>query len=235
MHQRSGWLGLPAVLRLARPRHPALALPRQPAPAPARHAAPRAKDPRRSRSVLFTPRRAAPVARGEAFRGERGIVQVMRQAAPAAARRPRPIAVRGTSGAELGRRLVLPCVELDALHHGPDWSAPTPEECRARVRGDDGGARRVDERRQSRREVGDLVVGAVDTLVWLDLPPGVKLRRFWRRTMHKIRDDVERWNGNRETWRGAFVDGPPLAGRAGRAVARLVLILPTRRIPCPAL
>jgi hypothetical protein len=31
----------------------------------------------------------------------------------------------------------------------------------------------------------------------------VKLRRLWRRTSHRIRNDVELWNGNRETWRNA--------------------------------
>jgi adenylate kinase family enzyme len=51
------------------------------------------------------------------------------------------INVKGTSGSgkttfaqELARRLELPYVELDALHHGPNWSEPTGEEFRARVR-----------------------------------------------------------------------------------------------------
>jgi hypothetical protein len=48
--------------------------------------------------------------------------------------------VKGISGSgkttfalELARRLDLPYVELDALHHGPNWSEPTNEEFRARV------------------------------------------------------------------------------------------------------
>src|SRR5215210_9572065 len=55
---------------------------------------------------------------------------------------PRKIVVKGTSGAgkstfaaELACRLHLAYVELDALHHGPNWSEPTPEEFRARVSG----------------------------------------------------------------------------------------------------
>ena len=40
--------------------------------------------------------------------------------------------------------------------------------------------------------------------VWLDLPLPLKLRRLWRRTIVRIRDDVELWSGNRESWRGAF-------------------------------
>ena len=54
----------------------------------------------------------------------------------------RKVAVEGTSGsgkstlgAELARRLGVPYVELDALHHGPDWTEPPIEEFRARVSG----------------------------------------------------------------------------------------------------
>jgi hypothetical protein len=48
------------------------------------------------------------------------------------------------------------------------------------------------------------VLAEADTIVWLDLPLGLKLRRIWRRTAHRIRNDVELWNGNRETWRNAL-------------------------------
>ncbi len=48
--------------------------------------------------------------------------------------------VKGTSGSgkttfalELARRLELPFVELDALHHGPDWYQPSAEEFSATV------------------------------------------------------------------------------------------------------
>jgi hypothetical protein len=47
------------------------------------------------------------------------------------------------------------------------------------------------------------VVDEADTIVWLDLPLSVKMGRLWGRTMHRIHDNVELWNGNRETWRGA--------------------------------
>jgi adenylate kinase family enzyme len=126
---------------------------------------------------------------------------------------PRKIVVKGTSGAgkstfaaELARRLALPYVELDALHHGPNWSAPTNEEFRARVRAAMAAAPAgwvIDGNYDSK--LGETVVDAADTLVWLDLPFLVKLGRVWRRTMHRVRDDVELWNGNRETWRGAFL------------------------------
>jgi adenylate kinase family enzyme len=124
----------------------------------------------------------------------------------------RRINVKGTSGSgkstfsrELARRLELPYVELDALHHGPNWSEPTAEEFRARVReamaaAPDGWV--IDGNYEAK--LGDTVLGETDTIVWLDLPLWLKLRRIWNRTRHRIRDDVELWNGNRETWRNAL-------------------------------
>lgn len=53
----------------------------------------------------------------------------------------RRIAVKGTSGcgkstfaAELARRLGVAHIELDALHHGPNWAGPTADGFRERVR-----------------------------------------------------------------------------------------------------
>jgi adenylate kinase family enzyme len=124
----------------------------------------------------------------------------------------RRVNVKGTSGSgkttfaqELARLLVLPVFELDALHHGPDWYQPTAEEFRARVLEamaeiPDGWV--IDGNYESK--LGTTVIGLADTIVWLDLPLPVKLRRLWRRTIVRIRDDVELWSGNRESWRGAF-------------------------------
>jgi adenylate kinase family enzyme len=123
----------------------------------------------------------------------------------------RRVNVKGTSGSgkttfaqELARRLDLPFVELDALHHGPDWYQPTAEEFRARVvealaELPDGWV--IDGNYESK--LGDTVIGEADTIVWLDLPLPLKLRRTARRTYERIRDDVELWNGNKETWRNA--------------------------------
>ena len=125
----------------------------------------------------------------------------------------RRVNVKGSSGAgkstfsaELARRLGVPCVELDALHHGPNWSEPTSEEFQARVREAMAGMPEgwvIDGNYESK--LGTLVLDAADTIVWLDLPLWFKLRRLWRRTMRRIREQVDLWNtGNRESWRGAF-------------------------------
>jgi adenylate kinase family enzyme len=132
----------------------------------------------------------------------------------------RTYVVKGTSGAgkstfarALADRLALPYVELDALHHGPNWSEPSAEEFRARVRevmtsNPTGWV--IDGNYDSK--LGDTIVGVAETIVWLDLPLGVKLRRLWGRTLDRILNDVELWNGNRETWGGAFIGKESLFG-----------------------
>jgi adenylate kinase family enzyme len=122
------------------------------------------------------------------------------------------IAVKGASGsgktslaAELARRLGVPHIELDALHHGPNWSEATADEFRARVRAamdsnPDGWV--IDGNYE--RKLDRLVTDAADTVVWLDLPLPILLVRLWRRTSHRIRTNEELWNGNRESWRTAI-------------------------------
>ena len=125
---------------------------------------------------------------------------------------PQRVTVKGTSGVgkttfgtELARRLGVPFIELDALHHGPNWAAPPDEVFRARVRQaldatPDGWV--IDGNYDTK--LGDTVLGEVDTIVWLDFPLWVTFPRLWRRTLHRIRNDVELWAGNRETWRDQF-------------------------------
>ena len=156
---------------------------------------------------------------------------------------PRKIVLKGTSGAgkttlatELARRLDLPHVELDALHHGPNWSEPTAEAFQCRVQAAMAAAPAgwvIDGNYDSKLD--DLVVAAADTIVWLDLPLGVKLRRLWRRTTHRLRDKVELWNGNRESWRGAFIGRESLFVWAIRQHVRHRRAWPARFGPDPRL
>jgi adenylate kinase family enzyme len=124
----------------------------------------------------------------------------------------RKFAIKGASGsgkstlaAELARRLDLAHIELDALHHGPNWSEPTPERFRAIVQDalDSYPEGWVADGNYDSKLDG-LITDAADQVVWLDLPLALLLGRLWRRTSHRVRDNVELWNGNRESWRTAF-------------------------------
>jgi adenylate kinase family enzyme len=124
----------------------------------------------------------------------------------------RKIAVIGTASstgkttiaAELASRLGIPHIELDALHHGPNWTEATADELRARVdaalAGLDGWV--VDGHYFGK--IGLKVLDQADLIVWLDLPMRVWLPRLLRRTHARVKGDVRLWNDNRETWRGGF-------------------------------
>ena len=121
--------------------------------------------------------------------------------------------VKGISGSgkttfarELAERLGVPYLELDAIHHGPNWTEASADELQARVR--EFMARTpegwvIDGNYESK--LGRLVLDAADRIVWLDPPLRIALGRLWRRTRHRIRDDVELWRGNRESWRNALL------------------------------
>jgi adenylate kinase family enzyme len=123
------------------------------------------------------------------------------------------VSVRGTSGSgktttsrRLAELLGVPFIELDALHHGPNWAEPTPEEFRVRVEAaiadaPDGWV--IDGSYAAK--LGDLVLERADTLVWLDLSLCVCLGRLWRRTWGRIIRREELWSGNRESVRTAFL------------------------------
>jgi adenylate kinase family enzyme len=121
------------------------------------------------------------------------------------------IAVKGGSGAgkttlagELARRCGVPHVELDALHHGPNWTAASASELRNRVNAvlDDERGWVVDGNYDSKLD--RLVVDRAELIVWLDLPLATKLARLTRRTVQRFARRERLWNGNRETLAGAF-------------------------------
>src|SRR6476620_8411558 len=109
-----------------------------------------------------------------------------------------------TVGRLLATRLGVPFVELDALNHGPGWTEATAEQLRAHVAPIvatdgwviDGGYR---------GKLGDLVLEAADTVVWLDLPRREWLPRLFRRTVRRIVRREELWGGNRESFGNAFL------------------------------
>jgi adenylate kinase family enzyme len=110
---------------------------------------------------------------------------------------------KSTLGAELAGRLGVPYVELDALHHGPNWSEPTAEEFRAVVEPILAGEGWVVDGAYNQK-LGEMVPEAADTVIWLDLPLSTTMRRLLVRTADRLWNRRELWNGNRESLRGAF-------------------------------
>jgi adenylate kinase family enzyme len=120
------------------------------------------------------------------------------------------IAVVGSSGSgktTVARRLAqqhgLPYVELDALHWGPNWTECPADEFRARVERALSPAGWVADGTYHGK-LGDSVLERADVVVWLDLPLRVVVRRVGVRTLRRVRNREELWNGNRETWGEAF-------------------------------
>lgn len=111
---------------------------------------------------------------------------------------------KSTLGCQLAARLDLPWVELDSLHHGPNWNAASATELQARVLAtlDDDRGWVVDGNYDSK--LGPLIWDRAELIVWLDLPLATKLVRLVHRTARRLLGRQELWNGNRETLVGAF-------------------------------
>ena len=118
------------------------------------------------------------------------------------------IAITGPSGsgkttlaAEIARTLGLRLVEIDALHHGPNWESCGTDVLRERVLAAIEGDGWVTDSTYHGM-LGNLVSDRADILVWLDLPIPRVMWRLLRRTHVRNRDRTELWNGNVEPgWR----------------------------------
>jgi len=125
----------------------------------------------------------------------------------------RRVSVAGTSGSgkstlarELAGVLNVPCLELDSVFHQPGWAPLAREEFRERVASFAEGDGWVVDGNYS--TVRDLVWAKADTVVWLDLPRYLVMRRLISRTVRRVVTRQVLWNGNRESWRAFFSVDP---------------------------
>jgi adenylate kinase family enzyme len=119
------------------------------------------------------------------------------------------IHIVGTSGSgkttlarQISQHLAIPHLELDALYHEPNWTEAPTEVFRKRVEQALRGENWVVDGNYSK--VRDIVWSRADTVVWLDYPLPVIMRRVVRRTIRRVVIQEELWNGNRETWQTTF-------------------------------
>ena len=81
--------------------------------------------------------------------------------------------------ARLAERLGVPHIELDALHHGPNWQEATAEELRARVEEALAGLDGWVADGNYMGKLGTWLIDQADTIVWLDLPLRTLLPRIY--------------------------------------------------------
>jgi adenylate kinase family enzyme len=108
-----------------------------------------------------------------------------------------------TLARRLSTLLLLPHIELDAMHWMPDWQELDSGEFREAV---------IRELQQDGwivdgnygRKLGKLVWQRADTIIWLNLPFTTVYYRLLRRSARRIYTRQELWNGNRETLTAAL-------------------------------
>lgn len=119
------------------------------------------------------------------------------------------IAVVGSTGSgkttlaeAIAQHLRLVHVEIDALHWNPDWREADIEVFRERLSEALAGPAWVVDGNYAKAR--DIIWPRADTLIWLELPLAVVLWRLFWRTLRRVATREELWNGNKETFRGAF-------------------------------
>lgn len=125
--------------------------------------------------------------------------------------RPRRIVVIGSSCAgkttfsqALSKTLGLKHIELDAFFWEPNWKEADPETFRNRVRAALASEESWVVDGNYTNKIKDLVWPQADTLIWLDPPLPVILKRLFSRSLKRVFTKEVLWSGCTETLTGAF-------------------------------
>jgi adenylate kinase family enzyme len=125
------------------------------------------------------------------------------------------VSVVGNSGAgksRLARRIAqildISYVELDAIHHQPDWEPIDSDEFLQRVTEITAEESWVIDGNYRSVVVDGPVWKRADTVVWLDLPRRTVMYQVTRRTLSRTARRTELWNGNRERWSNLWALDP---------------------------
>ena len=110
---------------------------------------------------------------------------------------------KSTTGRMLASVLDAPFTELDALFHQPGWTPLPPEQFRAAVAEVVAGDTWVVDGNYG--SVRHVLWPLANTVVWLDYGLAVTLWRGLRRTIARSVTGEELWQGNRESFRKAFL------------------------------
>ncbi|MEU4446747.1 hypothetical protein AB0K14_25785 [Actinosynnema sp. NPDC050801] len=110
---------------------------------------------------------------------------------------------KSTLAKKLARRNGAPHVELDGLHHGPNWTGVPVEVFRERVAEQTAGKTWVVDGNYIDL-VSDMLWSRARTIIWLDIPLTIILPRIIRRTLGRIIRRTELWAGNKETLGALF-------------------------------
>jgi adenylate kinase family enzyme len=111
-----------------------------------------------------------------------------------------------TLGHALAARLGVPHLELDGIYHQPGWvPLATDEFVRRAGQAAAGDGWVID---GNYTAVRSLIWARADTVVWLDLPRRIVMRRIIWRTIRRVISRAELWNGNREPWQNLIRGNP---------------------------
>ncbi len=115
---------------------------------------------------------------------------------------------KSTLARTMADALGTPVLELDSVMHQKGWVPLSDELFQQRVADFIARDRWIVDGNYISHGIGDLVWPQADTVVWVDMPRSVVMRRVVARTLRRVIGRQVLWNGNREPWRNLYDPRP---------------------------